>query len=139
MAYLKPLPKITALNVPFWDGLRAREFRVPKCRSCGDYNWVPYPACRTCLSEDQEWTVVSGAATVWSYSVCHRGQGIFNEEVPYVVVLAKLVEEPRSMIVTANLVDVDPSEVHIGMPIEVVYEDIPDEDITLFRFAPAAS
>jgi uncharacterized OB-fold protein len=137
MTYLKPLPKITELNAPFWEGLRAHEFRVPKCRQCGDYNWVPYPACRTCLSEEQEWTVVSGAATVWSYSVCHRGPGLFNHEVPYVVVLAKLVEGPRSMIVTSNLVDVDPAIVTIGMPIEVAYLDVPDEQITMFRFAPA--
>jgi len=139
MTYLKPLPKTTVLNAPFWDGLRAHEFRVPKCRNCGDYNWVPYPACRTCLSEDQEWTVVSGDATVWSHSVCHRGPGVFNDEVPYVVILAKLVEEPRSLIVTSNLVDVDPATVSIGMPIRVVYEDIPEEDITIFRFAPATS
>jgi uncharacterized protein len=139
MPYLKPLPNPSALNAPFWDGLRAHEFRVPKCRNCGDYNWVPYPACRTCLSEDQEWTVVSGDATVWSYSVCHRGPGVFNDDVPYTVVLAKLAEEPRSLIVTSNLVDADPADVHIGMPIKVVYEDIPDEDITMFRFAPAST
>ena len=139
MPYLKPLPNPSVLNAPFWDGLRAHEFRVPKCRNCGDYNWVPYPACRTCLSEDQEWTVVSGDATVWSYSVCHRGPGVFNDEVPYTVVLAKLVEEPRSLIVTSNLVDVDPASITIGMPIKVVYEDIPDEDITMFRFAPATT
>ena len=37
------------------EGLAQREFRVPKCRACGDWNWIPYPACRTCLSEDLEW------------------------------------------------------------------------------------
>lgn len=139
MTYLKPLPKPSMLNAPFWDGLREHGFRVPKCRDCGDYNWVPYPACRTCLSEDQEWTPVSGDATVWSFSICHTGPGVFNQEVPYVVVLAKLAEEPRSLIVTSNLVDVDPAAVSIGMPIKVVYLDIPEEDITMFRFAPAAS
>jgi hypothetical protein len=25
----------------------------------------------------------------------------------------------------------------VGMPLKVVYEDIPDEDITMWRFAPA--
>jgi uncharacterized OB-fold protein len=138
MTYLKPLPEITEENRPFWDGLRSREFRVPRCSDCGDYGWIPYPACRSCLSERQEWTPVSGDAVVWSFSVVHRGPGSFNDDVPYIVVLAKLGEEPRSLIVTGNLIGIDPAQVTIGMPIKVVYEDIPEEDITLYRFAPVA-
>jgi uncharacterized OB-fold protein len=138
MVYLKPLPNPTAMNEPFWEGLKEREFRVPQCQSCGDYHWVPYPACKTCLSEDLKWVPVSGDATVWSYSVVHRGAGAFAEDAPYVVVLAKLAEEPRPCIVTGLIVDLDdPESVTIGMPLKVVYEDIPDEDITMFHFAPA--
>lgn len=137
MAYLKPLPDISEAGRPFWDGLRDHEFRVPRCHDCGAYNWIPYPACRSCLSESLEWTPVSGDATVWSYSVVHRGPGAFNDEVPYVVVLAKLAEEPRSLIVTGNVVGVDPADVHIGMAIKVVYEEVPEEDIVVYRFAPA--
>ena len=137
MTYLKPLPLQTTLNAPFWKGLSEHRFCVPRCKNCGDFNWVPYPACRTCLSEDQEWVTVSGNATVWSYSVVHRGPGAFERETPYVVVLAKLAEHPRPCIVTSNLIEVDPASIKIGMPIKVVYEDIPEEDITMFRFAPA--
>ena len=137
MTYLKPLPNPTPMNAPFWEGLRAREFRVPRCKKCGDFNWIPYPACRTCLSEEQEWVVASGDASVWSYSVVHRGPGAFGEEVPYVVVLAKLAEEPRPCIVTASLVDCVPETVKVGMPLTVVYEDIPEEDITMYRFTPS--
>lgn len=136
MTYLKPLPDISELNRPFWEGLRQHEFRVPRCAGCGDWNWIPYPACRSCQSEDQVWTAVSGDAVVWSWSVVHRGPGAFNDEVPYIVVLAKLAEEPRSLIVTGNLVGIDPGEVTMGMPLTVVYEEVPEEDITLYRFAP---
>ena len=31
----------------------------------------------------------------------------------------------------------DPAEVKIGMPIKVAYEDVPEEDIVLYRFTPA--
>jgi uncharacterized OB-fold protein len=139
VTYLKPLPQIEPRNEPFFDGLRQHEFRAPKCLDCGAWNWAPYPACRECLSEKQEWTKVSGAATVYSYTVVHRGPGAFGAEVPYVIVLAKLAEEPRSMLVHANLVDCEPTEVAIGMPIKVVYEAIPDEDITMWHFAPAGT
>jgi uncharacterized OB-fold protein len=134
--YLKPLPNISRLAAPFWEGLGRHQFLVPKCSNCGAYNWIPYPACRTCLSEDLEWTPVSGDATVWSFSIVHRGVGAFEQEVPYTVVLAKLAEEPRSCIVTGQLIECDPEDVHIGIPIEVVYEDVPEENFTMYRFAP---
>ena len=35
-----------------------------------------------------------------------------------------------------NLVDVDPAEVRIGMPVELAYEDVNDE-VTLPVFRPA--
>jgi uncharacterized protein len=137
MPYLKPLPNPTILNTDFWDGVKRHEFLVPKCDNCGDYNWVPYPACRSCLSENQTWTKVSGDATVWSFSIVHRGPGAFQNEVPYAVVLGKLAEEPRSLIVLANMVPgVDPASIHVGMPITIAYEDVPDEDITIYKFAP---
>jgi uncharacterized OB-fold protein len=138
VAYLKPLPEITERNRPFWDGLRRHEFLVPRCGDCGDYNWVPYPACRTCLSENQQWTPVSGEGTVFSFSIVHRGPGAFDAEVPYSVVLAKLAEGPRPLIVLGNMVDCRNDEILVGMPIRIVYEDIPEEDITMWRFAPAA-
>jgi hypothetical protein len=74
--YLKPLPQVAEANREFFEGLKRREFLVPKCDQCGDYNWVPYPACRSCLSEDQTWTRVSGEATVYTYSVIYRGPGL---------------------------------------------------------------
>ena len=137
MPYLKPLPNPTIQNQEFWEGLKRHEFLVPKCDNCGDFNWVPYPACRSCLSESLTWTKVSGDANVWSFSIVHRGPGAFQAEVPYAVILGKLVEEPRSMIVLANMVaGVDPASIHVGMPISIAYEDVPDEDVTIYKFAP---
>lgn len=134
--YLKPLPDISEANRPFWEGLKRHEFLVPKCRSCGDYNWVPYPACRSCLSEDQEWTAVSGDATVYSFTIIHRGHGQFNDEAPYALVMAKLVEEPQGCIVLGNTRDIPNEDLRIGMPVRILYEDVPDEDVTLWRFGP---
>jgi uncharacterized protein len=132
--YLKPLPIISDLNRPFWDALAAHEFRLPRCADCGDYNWVPYPACRTCLSERQVWTPVSGDATLFSFTVVHRGPGAFDADVPYVLALGQLVEQPRACNVLANLVGVDPETVRIGMPIKIGYVDIPDEDVTMYQW-----
>ncbi|GEM_PF-7121208 len=83
--YLKLLPEISEANRPFWGALERHKFLFPRCSSCGDYNWPPYPACRSCLSEGLERTEASGDAEVFSYTIVHRGYGRFNDEVPYVI------------------------------------------------------
>ena len=134
--YLKPLPNVSELNSPFWEGLRRQEFQVPRCADCNDFNWLPYPACRSCLSERLVWTRVSGKATVWSFTVVHRGPGAFGLEVPYIMCLGQLEEQPRPCNVLAILRGVDPDDVTIGMPIEIGYVDIPSEDITMYEWVP---
>src|SRR3954454_8794552 len=134
--YLKPLPDISDLNRPFWDGLRRHQFLVPRCEDCGDYNWVPYPACRTCLSENQVWTEVSGAAALFTFTVVHRGPGAFGPEVPYVMAYGQLVEQPRRCNVLANVTGIDPGDVRIGLPIKIGYLDIPSEDMTIHQWRP---
>jgi uncharacterized OB-fold protein len=133
-SYTKPLPVISPENRPFWDGLRERRFLAPKCRQCGDFGWIPYPACRTCLSTELEWVELSGRATVYSYSIVHRGPGAFADDVPYVLVLAEMEERPRPMLVLAQLTGCALDEVRIGLPITVTYTDIAGEDVTLYSF-----
>lgn len=134
--YLKPLPEIADEHRPFWDAVRAHRFVVAQCQRCGDRNWVRYPACRTCLSEDQAWTEVSGDATLFSFTIVHRGPAAFEPDIPYVVALGELVEQPRPCLVLANLVGIPPERVRIGMPLRIAYEDIPGEDMTLYRWVP---
>jgi len=66
----------------------------------------------------------------------HRGPGAFNDDIPYVLVLAELEERPRPMLVLAQLVDSPLDEVRIGMPVRVGYTDIEGEDVTLYSFVP---
>jgi hypothetical protein len=136
--YLKPLPQPTARNEEFLAGLAERRFLVPQCQDCGDFNWPPYPACRSCLSENLRWIEVSGEATVFSFTVVHRGPGAFGADVPYVIALGELAEQPRPCLVLANLVAIDPDDAAIGMPIEIAYEDIPSENTTMWRWVPRA-
>ena len=133
-AYAKPLPDLNTGNAPFVEGLRRHEFLVPKCQDCGDYHWVPYPACRTCLSDALTWTPVSGKAHVYSYTVVHRGLGPFAEQAPYVVAIGELVEQPRPCLVVAELVGTPWQEVHIGQPLQIGFVDVLDANATTFRW-----
>ena len=137
--YLKPLPRRDPDHEAFFDGLARHEFLVPRCDECGHYNWVPYPACRSCLSESQSWTKVSGQARLYTFTVAHRGPGAFAAEAPYIIALGELVEQPRPCLVLANLVNIAPADVRVGMPIEIAYQDIPGEDITMWRWVPSGA
>lgn len=130
--YLRPLPRKEEFNAPFWEGLERGEFLVTKCKDCGDWNWVPYEGCRTCLSQNLEWKPISGKGRLMTFSVVHRGPPTFGSE-PYGVALVEMEEKPRSIVVLANIVDTDFDTLEIGMPMEIAYEDIPGEDITMYR------
>jgi uncharacterized protein len=135
--YLRPLPRKEPFNQPFWDGIERGEFLVTKCNDCGDWNWIPYPGCRTCLSQSLVWVPVSGKGQLMTFSVVHRGPPTFGAD-PYAVALVELEERPRSLVVLANVVDTDLDSLEIGMPMELVYEQIPGEDITMYRFRASA-
>ena len=136
--YLKPLPELTDLNAPFLEGLRRHEFLVPKCLSCGDYHWIPYPACRTCQSDALEWAPVSGDAYIYSYTVVHRAMGAFGEEAPYVIAMGELVEQPRPCLVIAQMTGTPWQDVRVGQPIQIGFVDIPDDSATSYRWVARA-
>ena len=135
-AYLKPLPKKQPENAPLWEGLARHEFHVPKCDDCGAWNWVPYPACRSCLSESLTWTRLSGTGSLFSYTIIHRGLGDFQKDVPYVVALVEM-DTPggdRDVIVLGNTVGIPHDKLQVGMPLKMAFKDIEGEDVTLWEF-----
>ena len=136
MAYDKPLPHITALARPFWEGTREHELRLQRCRACGSYQFPPQVLCRTCLAEELDWTATNGKATVYSFVVQHRpATPAFVDDVPYVVAVVELDEGPLML---TNIVGCAPDAVKVGMPVEVTFVDATDE-ITLYPFRPRAT
>ena len=133
MSYDKPLPHITALARPFWHGTHEHELRLQRCRACGSFQFPPQVLCRSCLSEEQDWTATSGKATVYSFVVQHRpATPAFVDDVPYVVAVVELEEGP---LLLTNIVECAPDEVTVGMAVEVTFVDATDE-ITLYPFRP---
>jgi uncharacterized OB-fold protein len=126
-----PLPRPTALSRPHWDGCKAGELRVQRCRDCGHFVFIPQPLCTRCQADALEWVASSGRGTVYSYTVVHRApRPAFA--VPYVVAIVEL-EEGWHML--TNLVDVAPADVRVGMPVEVTFLQM-SEAITLPYFRP---
>jgi uncharacterized OB-fold protein len=88
--------------------------------------------CPHCNSTDTlEWVLSGGRGHIYSYVNFTTDRMAYPAmKVPYSVVLVELEEGPR---LTSNLVDVKPEEVYIGMPVEIVFEEIPS-DITIYKF-----
>jgi uncharacterized OB-fold protein len=133
--YKRPLPRITPDNLPFWEAARRHQLRLQRCGACGRVWWPPGPLCPHCLCEHFEWAQLSGRGTVSSFVVFHKAYfPSFADAIPYAVVQVELEEGPRLI---ADLVDVSPSEVRIGLPVTVVFDDVtPEISIPRFRRAP---
>jgi len=129
----KPLPQITPEMAPFWEAARRHELMVQRCRGCGTRRFPARELCSRCLSRDAGWERVSGRGQVFSFAIMHQVyHPAFADAVPYAIVVVELEEGTRML---SNLVDCPTADVAIGMPVEVVFEDVAP-DVTLPKFRP---
>ena len=131
---MRPRPLTTADSDPFWDAVGEHRLVIEQCTQCGRYQHPPRPMCPACHSLDHTWPDMAGTGQVYSYTVLHHPQHpAFDYPLPIAAV--DLDEGPR---VVANLVDVDPSLVHVGMRVTVDFVPTAD-DGTMIVFRPVPS
>ncbi len=135
MEYRKPLPAITEQNREYWASAKAHRLMLQRCQACGRFRFPISAFCPYCLSDQTEWTAVSGHGTVYSFIIMHQVfDQRFKDDVPYNVAAVELEEGPR---LYTNLVEIANEEISVDAPVTVVYDDVTDE-ITLVKFRPAA-
>ncbi len=129
----KPVPAVTPALAPFFAAAREGRLVVQRCAACGALRFPAREICSACLATEVTWQAVSGRGTIFSYNVMHQiYHPGFAAAVPYAVVIVKLEEGPK---ITSNLVDCAPDAITIGMPVEVVFEQLSPE-VTLPKFRP---
>jgi len=132
--YIKPLPPVTKLNKPFWEGTKQGELRLQHCSECGHIWFPPSTHCPNCLSRNYEWKAVSGRGKVWSWIIMHqRYFKEFEDELPYDVALIELEEGVRMM---SRLKGVSKEDIRCDMPVKVVFEEATEEQWVPY-FVPA--
>lgn len=113
-----PLPVVEFLKLPK-DGEPYLEGH--KCKKCGAIFLGARKVCSKCAARDQlEPVKLSNHGTLYVFSIVYRSfPGI---DVPYV---SAVVDLEGGGTVKGNLigVDPDPNKSHLGMPVEVVYQD----------------
>ena len=94
------------LDDPFWDGCRRHEFLLHVCSECDRAYW-PAASCIDHGWAPMEWRPSSGRGEVHTYTVFHHAyMPWLADRVPYAIA-----------------VGCAPSEVAIGLQVEVMFEE----------------
>ena len=127
------LPQPTAESLPFWEGLARHELLVQRCAACARAWFPPGNRCQHCWSDRHAWEQVSGRGRLFSFTVFRRAYAAeLADQLPYVVGVVELEEGPRLI---TNVVGIDPRDIRVDLPVEVVFDDLTDE-VTLHAFRP---
>jgi uncharacterized protein len=130
----KPLPSPTPITAPFWAGLKEGRILVQNCQDCGGWVFYPRSHCSHCLSDRLEWRQVTGAATLYTFTITRQPTAPhFADEVPQ---LLAVVELEGGIRMTTTLVNVAESDIRVGMKLVPCFDPVSDE-VTLLRFQPA--
>lgn len=95
--------------------------------TCGQKSFPPRKICPKCRENPQHTVQFSGRGHVYSFTTVYEAPEGFEEYVPYNVALIQLEEGP---LVSAQLTDVDPEEVSIGMKVEMVTRKLKEQGDT---------
>jgi hypothetical protein len=127
-----PAPPVVAETKPFWDGTKAGKLILPRCPRCSFVIWYPRQFCPECGQSPVDWFEASGLGVVYSYTVVRRGEGAYRETPQYTLAIVELQEGPR---VLTNIIDCEPAQLAIGLPVKAVFSDA-GETAALLRFRP---
>jgi uncharacterized protein len=131
--YTKPLPLPDGDTKPYWDAAKEHRLLIKRCQDCQTAIFYPRSVGPQCMSDRVAWVEASGRGTIYSYTVVHRAPPQFVQDAPYVVALIDLAEGVRMM---SNVVGAAPSDVKIGAPVEVVFDDVtPEISLPKFKLA----
>ena len=104
--------------------MRAARYRLEgqRHRPSGAVRFPPEAAIGA-AAEEWEPYGLSGAGTVYSFSVVRQPPAGYEAQAPYILAMVKLHEGP---LITAQLTDCDPQDVAIDMQVEMVTRRLRD-------------
>lgn len=114
------------MDIPRVWRLRPQRYRLvgTRCEDCGGLQFPPAKICPECRNQRLESYQFAGRGTVFSFSTVYSPLPRFEEMAPYVVALIDLEEGPR---VAAQITDAEPTDIEIGMPVEMVIRKLSEE------------
>jgi uncharacterized OB-fold protein len=108
-----------------------------ECGDCATRVYPPSDVCCECMAENMSPLAMGSAGTLYSYSVVHAAPKGWT--LPFV---AAYVDLPEGVRVFAHIVDVDPADLAMDMPVEatiaVLGSDEQGNPVESYAFRPAA-
>ncbi len=129
-----PPPLADTTTLPWWEAAAEHRLVVQRCTACGHTRLPPAPLCPECRSAEADWQEVPGRGEVYTYTVVYRPIAA-EQSLPFVIAVVAL-EDAGGVRMISNLVDVNPDDVRVGLPVQIVWEDM-NEDLAIPRFRPA--
>jgi uncharacterized protein len=131
-----PRPQPDMDDEGFWAQCAARKLCFQGCAACGKLRHPPTPICWNCHSVEVKWVEAQGNASLFTYTVVHHASHTaVAGSLPFVGAVVAFASSPGVKLVS-NIIDVDPADLAIGMPLKLVWDDI-GEGMYIYRFKPA--
>ena len=132
-----PLPDIRwEPTRKYWEAAAREELRIPQCARCGRWVWYPKANCPDCSHAEFIWRKLSGRANLFSHVVVrHAFLPQYQNLIPFVPALVVPVEAPEVRIAT-RIVEIEPEEIQIDMPLQVVFAPLQFDGVEATVVAP---
>jgi uncharacterized protein len=100
-----------------------------RCPTCRTVYFPPRSVCPVCVQHRKsigrmEPFQLSGEGEVVSFTIVHDAAAGFEMQVPYVMAIIRAREGPQ---LTASVVDIEPSEVRIGLKVRATFRKLREE------------
>ncbi len=114
----------------FFEELKNKKLKVPKCRDCGKHIYPPRDFCPFCSSENVEWVEVSGDGTLYAYTINNNGIHFTDQTIGIV--------ELKEGFKIFTLIGKPLEELKIGQPVKLEFIELETGEgkITLHKFTP---
>jgi uncharacterized OB-fold protein len=118
--------------VKFTEALKEGRLLGTRCKKCGEKYLPPRVHCR-CGSREVEWYEAPTRGKLFSFTLVTFPPDSMTKYAPYIVAVAELDDGSRLL---AQMTDVSPKTLQVGLPVQVVPHQISEDRIT-YKFKPA--
>ena len=109
-----------------WRKIRAiYNIQGNQCTTCETHYFPPRLVCPTCRRKgDLVPHRMKGLGKIYSFAIVRQAPDDFKRQLPYVIAQVELDEGPR---LTAQIVNVEPEDVKIGMRVRACFRKITEQ------------
>jgi len=127
-----PDAMLTRDNIEYFRGLMQRKVLINRCDDCGYWIYPHRPLCPECWSRNITPTEISGKGTVYQFTILYQGRPIPGFEYPHLLGGIEIAEQ-EGVRYLGPIVNIAHEDVREGMPVELIWMDIPGGPVAAFQ------